>query len=129
MHMHMHMHMHIQRPCLDTHRFSYKSLYMNDSPGEDIACHLYSVVAVIDEVTTAHATHTATHLTHTASCKDIACYRVAKTHRMPGRAASGGALAPAPEPAARHRGRTTVPMDCCEPFLPYFFRNQTSPHS
>ena len=30
--------------------FSYKSLYMNDSPGEDLACHIYSVVAVIDEV-------------------------------------------------------------------------------
>lgn len=30
--------------------FTYKSLYMNDSPGEDLACHIYSVVAVIDEV-------------------------------------------------------------------------------
>jgi protein-tyrosine phosphatase len=30
--------------------FSYKALYMNDSPGEDLACHIYSVVAVIDEV-------------------------------------------------------------------------------
>jgi protein-tyrosine phosphatase len=30
--------------------FTYKAIYMNDSPGEDIACHIYSVAAVIDEV-------------------------------------------------------------------------------
>jgi len=46
-------------------------------------------------------------------------YRVAKTHRMPGRAASGGALAP--EPAARHRGRTPGPTDFSEFLFPFFF--------
>ena len=35
---------------------------------------------------------------------------------MPGRAASGGALAL--EPAAHHRGRTTDPTDFSEPFFP-----------
>ena len=40
---------------------------------------------------------------------------MAKTHRMSGRAASGGALAP--QPAARHRGRTRgVPTDYCHSF-------------
>jgi len=45
---------------------------------------------------------------------------VAKTHRLPGRAARGGALAP--EPAARHRCRTTgrVPRDFSEPSFPLF---------
>jgi len=37
---------------------------------------------------------------------------VAKTHRMPGRAARGGALAS--ELAARHRGRTPGPADFSE---------------
>jgi len=46
-------------------------------------------------------------------------YGVAKTHRMPGRAASGRALAP--EPAARHRGRTPGPADFSEFFFPLFF--------
>jgi len=43
---------------------------------------------------------------------------VAKTHRNPGRAASGGALAP--EPAARHRGRMRGPTDFSGLFLPSF---------
>jgi len=37
---------------------------------------------------------------------------------MPGRTASGGALAP--QPAARHRGRTNGPTDFSEPFFPLF---------
>jgi len=45
-------------------------------------------------------------------------YRVVKTHRMPGRAASGAALAP--EPAALHRGRTPGPTDFSEFFFPLF---------
>ena len=44
---------------------------------------------------------------------------VAKTHRMPGRAAGGGALAP--EPAARHRSQNTGPMNFSEPLFPLFF--------
>ena len=44
---------------------------------------------------------------------------MAKTHRLPGRAAGGGALAP--EPAARHRGQNTGPMDFSEPFFPLVF--------
>ena len=57
-------------------------------------------------------------------------YRAAKTHRMPGRAASGGTLAPVP--AARPRGRTrALQTDCSEPFfllIFHFFRNQTPPN-
>ena len=59
-------------------------------------------------------------------------YRVAKTHRMPGGAESGGALFP--QPAARHRGRTMAefPRIIAIPFpilFPTFFeieRLQTS---
>jgi len=56
-------------------------------------------------------------------------YRVAKTHRMPGRAAGGGAIAP--ETAARHRGRTQSLQILASPFSRYFFHffwNRTSPH-
>jgi len=55
-------------------------------------------------------------------CKDVhkkLMYKVAKTHRMPGRAASGGALAP--EPAARHRGRTPGPTDFSEFIFLFLF--------
>jgi len=48
---------------------------------------------------------------------------------MPGRAASGGALAP--EPATRRRGRTRALQIVARSFPPYFvhfLRNQTSPH-
>jgi hypothetical protein len=30
--------------------FEYKALYINDAPGEDLSCHIYSVVSFIDEV-------------------------------------------------------------------------------
>jgi len=49
-------------------------------------------------------------------------YRVAKTHRMPGRVASGGALSL--EPAACQRGRTPLHTDFSRfvsPFLPHLF--------
>jgi len=46
-------------------------------------------------------------------------YRVAKTRRTPGCAASGGALAL--EPAVRHRGRTRALQICSEPFSSIFF--------
>ena len=45
-------------------------------------------------------------------------YRVAKTHRMPGRAAGGGAIAP--ETAARHRGRTQALQILASPFSRFF---------
>ena len=45
-------------------------------------------------------------------------YRVVETHVMPGRAASGGVLAP--ELAAHHRGRTRVPMDLSQHLCPLF---------
>jgi len=46
-------------------------------------------------------------------------YSVAKTHRMPGRAASGAALAP--EPASLHIGRTPGPTDFSEFTFPWIF--------
>jgi len=60
-----------------------------------------------------------TSLEHNRRVESYRHYRVAETHRMPGRAASGGALAP--EPAARHRGRTRVPTDYSQPLCPLFF--------
>jgi len=52
--------------------------------------------------------------------RHVTRYRVAKTHRMPWRAASGRALTPIP--AARHRGRTTGPEDFSEPPFPVISR-------
>ena len=49
------------------------------------------------------------------TCPSQVSYRVAKMHRMLGRATSGGAFAP--EPPARHKSRTLAPRLVCHATL------------